>query len=348
MTRRPLADLLGMTFTIVVVWLVVAVFNLSEFHQSAAATGSHVVVRDVLAFQIVSSLTWALFTPLIAFWAERLSLRSTRRWLNLTLLLLSIPVIAVLRAVWGSAVLQLSEGDAVTFEMARYSVEIRTVRYMFIVAIIIGITKLMDLYRDADVHERRALALQAEVANTEAEHLRAQTQPSFMFGTLQAIRAAVRTDPATADRMLVTLGEILRRGLDRAREGDTTLEEELDFADRYLELQRIRFAVPLSVTVDVDDELLAARVPTLAMQTLIEAAVDNSPPSRVRVSGRLHQGRLQLEARVAPAILLQLEQRSMRIQQWFGPEHRAGLRLDGESIVAAVELPLRYSEEVAA
>lgn len=343
-TRRDYPTLIGITATILVAWALMAIFTTSEFVRLSEAMGAEKAPWDAtLQFQMLAALNWALFTPLIVFLAERLSLRGRYRWLNLALLVIAVPCIGMLRALWGAVVLDVGEGRWPTLWMAEHSLRIRSFRYMFIAAVIIGITKLMDVYRDTDARERRALALQATVADAEAEHLRAQTQPAFMFGTLQAIRERIHTDATGADRMLVTLGELLRRGLDRPPDGVATLEEELDFADRYLDLQRMRFGSLRSVHIDVDDDALAARVPALALQTLIEAALEHAQPARVEVLGRVEGYRLRLEARALPGSVWELESRTARIQQWFGAEHAVTLRIEGGAVVAAVELPLLYA-----
>jgi two-component system LytT family sensor kinase len=354
MTSRPprqtrsFATLFGIAMTLIAVWIVVAIFNASEFYRSAAASGGSVRWGYTVGLQIVTGIQWAVFTPVIVAIAERLSLQAPHRYRNLLLLLIAVPAIAVARAVVGGVMLELGEQDVPTLWMAVTSIKIRIFRNMFIVAVIIGFTKLMDVYRDADERERTALALEAAVANAEAEYLRAQTQPSFMFGTLQAIRDRVSTDPAAADRMIVTLGELLRRGLDRARHGDATLEEELDFVERYLQLQRMRFGAAFAVRVEAEEDILAARVPALAMQTLVEAAIDDAQPSRVEVHGHADGKRLILEALVIPWSAHGLEARRARLAQWFGPNESVALRVEGDALVAKVELPLNNLEGVAA
>lgn len=343
--RRSFATLFGMAITLIAVWLIVGVFNASEFYRSATAGGGNARWSYTLGLALVTAIKWALFTPIIVAVAERLSLQGRHRYRNLLLLLLAIPFIATLRAASGGFLLQLGEGDVPTLDFAILSVKVRIFRNMFIAGVIIGLTKLMDAYRDADERERTALDLEAAVANAEAEYLRAQTQPAFMFGTLQAIRDRVRTDPDAADRMIVTLGELLRRGLDRARDGEASLEEELDFVERYLQLQRMRFGAAFAVRVEADDEVLNARVPALAMQTLVEAAIDDAQPTHVEVHGHADGNRLILEAVAKPWSSHALEARRSRLNQWFGPNESASLRVEGDALVAHVELPLRRNVE---
>jgi LytS/YehU family sensor histidine kinase len=60
------------------------------------------------------------------------------------------------------------------------------------------------------------------------------------------------------------------------------LAEELEFTRRYLDIQKVRFAERLQFTVDVPDELLAAQVPSLVLQPMVENAVKHGIAKRVQ------------------------------------------------------------------
>ena len=222
------------------------------------------------------------------------------------------------------------------------SVGIRLHSYTVMISLIIAVTYLIDMYRDYRAREQNALTLQAAVANAEAEHLRAELQPTLVFGTLAAIRDRVRTDPETADRMIVRLAEMLRRGLDR-RGRDASIEDELDHTDRYVELQRFRFGADIATRSLIDDDVLTALVPPLALQTLIDTAISSSPPSVIELRGSTLGNALHLEARVQPSRIASLEDRGVRLRDWFGPACHTNLSAEDDAVIAAVEMPLEYA-----
>jgi two-component system LytT family sensor kinase len=51
------------------------------------------------------------------------------------------------------------------------------------------------------------------------------------------------------------------------------LSEELELLERYLDIERIRFADRLAITVDVPESALGARVPPFSLQPLVENAI---------------------------------------------------------------------------
>src|SRR5262249_34026936 len=66
---------------------------------------------------------------------------------------------------------------------------------------------------------------------------------------------------------------LLRLTLDNAGTQETTLIQELEFLQRYLEIEQTRFHDRLTVKTDVDPVTLDARVPNLILQPLVENAL---------------------------------------------------------------------------
>ena len=73
--------------------------------------------------------------------------------------------------------------------------------------------------------------------------------------------------------MIAGLSDLLRRVLEGSERQLVPLAEELSFAERYIELQRMRFGDRLTATMEVPVELYGALVPSLILQPLIENAI---------------------------------------------------------------------------
>ncbi|HET8772280.1 MAG TPA: histidine kinase [Thermoanaerobaculia bacterium] len=343
--HRRLAHLFLIAAVIVSLWALVGLYNASEFYRTGIAVGGRPDWAATLHFHMVMSLNWAVWTPLIMAIAERLPLDPAHRLRslrNLGILTVLIPLLALGRAMWGGAVLRVAEGRDPTLDFMKLSVVIRLHSYIAMTAGIVVVTYLIAIYRESRAREQNALTLQAAVANAEAEHLRSELQPALVFETLTAIRERVRTDPRTADRMIVRLAEMLRRGLDRRAGRDASIEDELDHTDRYVELQRFRFGADIVTRSLIDDDVLAARVPPLALQTLIDSAISSSVPRLIELRGNTAGNALHLEARVLPSRMASVEDRTARLRNWFGPDCHTRLAADDDAMIASVELPLEY------
>jgi LytS/YehU family sensor histidine kinase len=120
--------------------------------------------------------------------------------------------------------------------------------------------------------ERRGLEAQVHAREAELRSLRAQIDPHFLFNSLHSISALTTADPAAARRMCVLLGDFFRDSLALGSEARITIARELQLAERFLEIERVRFGDRLQIKVEIptDGTLL---VPPLILQPLIENAV---------------------------------------------------------------------------
>lgn len=151
--------------------------------------------------------------------------------------------------------------------------------------------------------ERQASALTTELMQARLNLLRLQLNPHFLFNTLNTISALIHEDPNTADKVLVRLGQLLRRTLDMAETQEVSLREELDFLDGYLDIERARFEERLTVENDIEPGVTQFLVPALILQPLVENAIRHGiepreEMGRVRICVR-RAGRDQLELKVS-------------------------------------------------
>ena len=102
--------------------------------------------------------------------------------------------------------------------------------------------------------------------------LQSRIRPHFLFNTLNAASALVREQPERAEAVLDDLAELFRASV--GKPGTlVTLEQEIDLARRYLDIESVRFGERMQVQWQVDDVLLQTRIPALTLQPLVENAV---------------------------------------------------------------------------
>lgn len=126
----------------------------------------------------------------------------------------------------------------------------------------------------------RAARAEAAAARTQLAALRAQLQPHFMFNALHTVVQLIPADPERAVEAAESVADLLRTALDEERDA-VSLAEEWAFVSRYLALEGIRFGDRLRVSADIDPDVRDVRVPTFALQTLVENAVQHGAAPRV-------------------------------------------------------------------
>ena len=156
--------------------------------------------------------------------------------------------------------------------------------------IVVGLDHVVAYYRRARDREVRAAELTAELSQARLEALRMQLHPHFLFNTMHAISSAIREDPEGAENMLAELADLLRTTVASSATHEVPLREEMNFIERYVAIQKVRFGDRLDVVVDVDAAAGNALVPTLILQPLVENAIEHG------IAARRRGGRLEIRA----------------------------------------------------
>jgi two-component system LytT family sensor kinase len=169
--------------------------------------------------------------------------------------------------------------------------------YLGVMAVAAGIDYARR-YRDRDL---RASQLETQLERARMHSLQAQLQPHFLFNALNTIAMLVRRDRKNeAIDVVVGFGELLRYVLNESGTLDVSLAEELGFARRYLDIERVRLGDRLRATIDTDPEAEAALVPNLLLQPLVENALKHGIVVRpeggsLRIAAKREGALLRLE-----------------------------------------------------
>jgi two-component sensor histidine kinase len=235
--------------------------------------------------------------------------------------------------------------------------------YVLIYWAMLGVSHALNYYHRYQDRERRAVTLEARLAQNQLQLLKMQLHPHFLFNTLNAISALIHLDVEAADRMLARLGDLLRLVLENDGIQEVRLQQELDFLKAYVEIEEIRFGPRLNVCLHAEPDVRDACVPSLILQPLVENAIrhglsshDRAGRIQVRASRLGEVLRLEVEddgpgLTVKPNCLREgvgLSNTRARLQQLYGVAHR--FELDGQpgnGLVVTIDIPFREDREVA-
>ncbi|UYZ59506.1 sensor histidine kinase [Hymenobacter latericus] len=143
-----------------------------------------------------------------------------------------------------------------------------------IISLVLHSRSFLMSWREALIRNER---LQKEMAQAEAETLRQQLDPHFMFNALNALTSLVEEEPKLAVRFIRQLSQVYRYVLDARGRDVVPLRDELAFAQSYLFLQRIRYGEALQAELPDPESVSAhAVVPPLSLQLLIENALKHN------------------------------------------------------------------------
>jgi sensor histidine kinase YesM len=334
----------------------------------AKVHGGHVNWVIVGVIELVYWNVWAAYTPLVIGLAKRFPLTGPRFVPHIAIhtiaSFLMAPLASVPEYFLSRGLLRLlsriTDPDALrhlpTFTGSVLSMSFTGVLTYWLV---VGLYQSIHFYHAAMERKTRAAQLETQLSHAQLENLKSQLHPHFLFNSLHTIGVLMQEDVDAASHLLVCLGDLLRMALER-RENEITLESELEFVGKYLEIEQTRFHDRLKVHMDVPPDLLGVYVPSLALQPLVENAIKHgisvdSAAGRLEIAAQRHNSRVWLCVRddgpgPAPGSRLRLgvglTNVQSRLKQLYGDE--SSLRLtggDGRGCEAIITIPLRSSHE---
>ena len=156
---------------------------------------------------------------------------------------------------------------------------------------VIGFAHAFFYYREAQQRALREAQLEKSLVEAQLQTLQRQLHPHFLFNTLHAISTLMHRDVPAADRMLSQLSDLLRLTLDSITRPEIRLTDEIEFLEKYIQIEQVRLGDRLTTQFDVNPEVLDALVPALVLQPLVENAVKHgiaphARPGRITVAAR--------------------------------------------------------------
>lgn len=287
------------------VWTIVTLFYTSQVYVMSSASGQprkYGFGRELLG-QASAGYLWALVTPLVLWLSNRYCIQR-HNWLRRGTLHLVIGVIlsSVLLALHYIALMVIFERTSfitpfLTFRFAYINLE----KFLLVYWTMLLMSHAFSYYNSYRKGELKASELRTQLVQSQLEALKMQVHPHFLFNTLHSISALLSKDTEAARKMITRLGDFLRLTLENSGSMEVTLQQEIEFLNGYLEIERIRFQDRLTTDIRVDPDVLDVRVPNLILQPIVENAmrhaIGNSTSGRVEVTAAPRNGVVRIEVK---------------------------------------------------
>jgi len=346
-------------------WTLFALFFISEDVSRSAYQGRPIEWRGYLVVWLTTAAAWALLTPIVWHLAGRFPIERQHWWRSIvvhfiagvTFALVEEAIFALITPRFGLPWFKPS--FVATFRaVLPIDLHLNLIMYWLILGAhhtFIYYRRYREREREAARLELRASELQNQLGQARLDALKMQLRPHFLFNTLNAIVVLVRQGRnREADQMLTDLSELLRQSLASDQVQEIPLREEIDFLQRYLDIERVRFHDRLAVEMSFDPETMDAAVPCLILQPLVENAIRHgiartAAGGRVSVRSRLIDSMLEIQVyNDGPAVSSQantktgvgLSNTRARLQELY--QHQQSLRVEavrGGGFTVTVRLP---------
>jgi len=348
------------------VWLGFSLLNATQIVVGMRAVGMQHAWGRLFGVIFLSWTVWALATPIVLQLGQKFP---PTRWKPVSTWLVHLGccmVIAIIYSAWTAVLQQIfppwgKDSSQDSFSHLWFNAFYGEFHLFFLLyVVILAVQYTVDFRKRLAAQEAEAVRLEAQLSEARLEALRRQLEPHFLFNALNAIAGLVRERrDETAVSMLVGLSDLLRRVLDGSSTQEVSLGEEMEFLNKYLEIQKTRFVERLKLSVDVPSDLFPARVPSLILQPLVENAIQHGIGKRVRggeieIVGSRSNGLLILTIyNDGPQLAADWEQARAgvgisnaraRLRSLYGPS--CGLEIhncDGGGVEVSLSLPFKES-----
>jgi two-component sensor histidine kinase len=293
-------------FWIAAIWFGIGLFDATQNVFVMRAEGMHHAWAQLFVTLLLSWLPWALATPLVLRLGRRYPPEQWRRFSTWGAHLLACAAVGLIYAAWTASLEELLNpwakvpGPGPFVELWLHMFYNGLLSYVILYGLILMVRYLLDSRDRLALQQTETAHLNEELSKAQLNALRQQIEPHFLFNTLSAISGLVRekrNDAAVS--MIAGLSDFLRRVLEDSGRQQVTLAEELEFAQKYLDIQKVRFAERLEVSVNVPEDLFLAQVPSLILQPMVENAIKHGIAKRlqggaIRIAAVRSNGRLTL------------------------------------------------------
>lgn len=143
----------------------------------------------------------------------------------------------------------------------------------------------VDLERKRKLNEKELEVARLTVLKTKAEldALHSKVNPHFLYNALNSIADLSITDGKKARKMTIALADLFRYSINYSQNNYSTLQDELEMTEVYLQIEKIRFEDQLNYRIELEDNPRYYLVPRFLLQPLAENAVKHG----LKITGKM-------------------------------------------------------------
>lgn len=167
----------------------------------------------------------------------------------------------------------LYQKDTVYIQLLQQSSSIRFAAAFLMIVCFTAIGILWFSQKEQREENERRIAMEQLAKEAELNKLRQQLQPHFLFNSLNSISALTGQQPEKARHMIQQLSDFLRGTIRNESMQWVSLQEELDYLQLYLDIEKVRFGHRLQTNITYDEAAKTFKIPPLLLQPLVENAI---------------------------------------------------------------------------
>jgi two-component system LytT family sensor kinase len=256
----------------VVAWLVIFCISVAMFPMNGGffyILGVH-GYGGLLLFQLISTTANSLFVYNVARYVAENKQVKKMSFLRVQLLILLTLVIMTLLV-------------NIPLAYALYGYKVQFLKFTVVSSIYLSVAtgliyavisyQNLERKRKFDEKELELSRLRELKTKAELDALHSKINPHFLYNALNSIADLSITDGKKGRKMTIALADLFRYSINYSNNNYSTVKDEVEMADVYLQIEKIRFEDQLNYTLSVEEGLSHFLVPRFVLQPLVENAV---------------------------------------------------------------------------
>lgn len=246
-------------------WWVIVIMDVSFLHNMFGVSFRIALVDGILT-NVLLMLFCLLIINTLRFYLPRSS-----RYLNIVVWCVLLTGLWLTLQRWLLLLFFGSNEDYASF--LGKSLVIRAVIGFLLLGCVTLISILWYNWQEQKENEKRERDAEKLAKEAELFKLRQQLQPHFLFNSLNSINALIGMRPDQARKMVQQLSDFLRGTMRKEENQLISFSEELEYLKLYLEIEKVRFGYRLKTEMDIAEESLRWKIPSLLLQPIVENAI---------------------------------------------------------------------------
>ena len=189
--------------------------------------------------------------------------------MNGAILILGLTTLTLLKQVFSSG-----------FQEKRQFFFMTLFSYLIVHFILLLVARLVNLNFQHQQNILEKEQAKQKALQHQLQALRTQINPHFLFNALNSLNALIRQKSDKASTFVDKLSLLLRSTLRRSDKDFITIQDELDYLETYIYLQKERFGDKFSVDIQIPEEWTKELIPSFSLQLLIENAIKHNVISK--------------------------------------------------------------------
>ena len=169
--------------------------------------------------------------------------------------------------------LAIYETKVFYIDFLKVSLPWRAITGILFYSVFIMLYYLIIYYEDLQEKTQNETKLNTLIQEAKLNALKSQINPHFLFNSLNSISSFTISNPEKAQEMIIKLSDFLRYSLGHDKNEKTSLKNELNNLQKYIDIEKVRFGKRMNFSLEIPDNCYEIPIPNMILQPLIENTI---------------------------------------------------------------------------